>query len=239
MRRLDLQIGEDVRRMRLEAGATLTALAAVVGVHRSHIAKIEAGTARASLEVLTAMGVALGADLGVKYFPGTGARIHDRFQATMTETLLRALDPRWRVELEVPIGRPSRGVIDLVLRDRSSSATVAAEVYSELRRLEQQIRWSAEKAEGLSSRLGDAEVHAPSRNVSRLLVLRSTNATRELARRFEATLSTAYPARTHDVVLALTTATAPWPGSGIVWMHLHGADVSLMPFPPPNVSLGR
>jgi transcriptional regulator with XRE-family HTH domain len=239
MRHLDLKTGEDVRRMRLDAGVTLTALAAVVGVHRSHLARVEAGSARASLEVLTAIGVALGADLGVRYFPGTGSRLHDRFQAAMTETLLQALDRRWSVALEVPIGRPSRGIIDLVLTDRSSPATVAAEVYSELRRLEQQIRWSTEKADGLSTRLGEVESPASSRNVSRLLVLRSTTATRELARRFGATLSTAYPARTHDIVLALTTSTPPWPGSGIVWMHLHGADASLMPFPPRNVSLGR
>jgi transcriptional regulator with XRE-family HTH domain len=225
--------------MRLDAGVSQTALARVAGIHRSHLARIEGGTARPSLEVVTAIGVALGADLGVKYFPGTGPRIYDRFQAPMTETLLRSLDPRWRVELEVPIARPGRGIIDLVLTDRSSTVTVAAEVYSGLRRLEQQIRWSTEKADGLSVRLDEAGSPASSRDVSRLLVLRSTVATRDLARRYEATLATAYPSRTHDIVLALTTAGAPWPGPGIVWMHLHGAQASLMPFPPPRVSLGR
>ena len=239
MRRLGLQNGEDIRRLRTESGVSLARLGSVVGVHKSHLARIEGNQVQPSLEVLTAIGVALGADLNLRYFPGSGPRLHDRFQAPMTETLLRALDPRWQVDLEVPILRPARGLIDLVLADMSGSATVAGEVYSELRRLEQQIRWSAEKADGLGARLEEDDRAGPRRSVSRLLVLRSTVATREIARRYGATLEAAYPARTRDVFLALTTPTAPWPGSGIVWMHHHGTETSLMPFPPPHVSLGR
>ncbi len=194
---------------------------------------------QASLDVLTRIAVALGADLGVRLYPGVGPRLHDRFQSSMTEALLRALDPRWRVDLEVPITRPARGVIDLVLTDRLGSAIIAGEVYSELRRLEQQIRWSAEKADGLTARLDEGDPSGRRHMISRLLVLRSTTATREIARRYEATLKAAYPSRTRDVVVALTTPSAPWPGSGIVWMHLHGTETTLMDFPPPHVALGR
>ncbi len=231
MRRLGLQNGEDIRRMRTEASVSLGGLAAVVGVHKSHVARIEASEVHPSLEVLMAIGVALGADLNLRYFEGAGPRVHDHFQAAMTEALLRSLDQRWTVDLEVPIVRPARGVIDLVMTDRTGPVVVACELYSELRRLEQQIRWSAEKAGALSTRLA--------RDVSRLLVLRSTVATRELARRYEATLGTAYPARARDIALALTTPTEPWPGSGIVWMHLHGSEATLMRYPPPHVDLGR
>ena len=157
----------------------------------------------------------------------------------MTETLLRSLDRRWHPDLEVPIARPARGVIDIVLTDGAGPTTIAGEVYSDLRRLEQQIRWSAEKADGLSTRLSEEDRSEVPREVSRLLVLRSTVATREIARRYEATLVAAYPARTRDVVLALTSPDEPWPGPGIVWMHLHGSQTTLMPFPPPHVALGR
>jgi transcriptional regulator with XRE-family HTH domain len=238
MRRLDLAVGDDIRRLRLDAGITLTALSGAVGVHRTYLARIEAGRSRPSLEVLTAIGIALGADLGVKYFAGSGPRLLDRFQAPMIETVLTSLDPRWTAELEVPVTTPARGVIDLVLTDRVSAVTVAGEAQSELRRLEQQIRWSAEKAEGLAARLGGNDLSQPAMSVSRLLVLRSTTSTREIARRYSATLAAAYPARTREVVLALTT-TAPWPGSGIVWIHLDGDTRRLMPFPPPRVQLGR
>lgn len=238
MRRLGLQIGEDIRRIRIDAGASLAELSAVVGTHKSHLARIENGDVQPSLEVLSAIGVALGADLSVRYYPGSGPRLHDRFQAPMVETLLSALDPRWQAELEVPILRPSRGVIDVVLTDRAGSTVIATEVQTELRRLEQQLRWSAEKADGLAARRADERRSDPM-PVSRLLVLRSTVALREIARRYSSTLAAAYPARTHDCVLALTSPNTPWPGAGIVWMRLHGTLTTLLSYPPPNVPLGR
>ena len=139
VRRGGVETGEQVRQMRLDAGVSLAELARVVNVHPSHIARIESATTKPSVEVLTAIGVALGADLSLRYFPGSGPRLHDRFQSAMVESLLRALDPRWGVELEVPITQPSRGVIDVVLTDRLSWVTVATEIQSQIRRLEQQI----------------------------------------------------------------------------------------------------
>lgn len=239
MRRLGLQNGEDIRRLRTDAGVSLADLGAVVGVNKSHLARIEGNQAQPSLEVLTAIGVALGADLSVRYFPGSGPQLHDPFQAPMLEALLRILDPRWRVELEVPIVKPARGVIDVVLHSETADVTIAMEVYSELRRLEQQIRWSAEKADGLAERIAEESRLDRRPTVCRLLVLRSTVATREIARVYRATLAATYPARTRDVVDALTTSTAPWPGSGIVWMRVAGSEASLMSFPPPHVDLGR
>jgi transcriptional regulator with XRE-family HTH domain len=238
VRRMTLQNGDDVRRMRLDSGISLSELARVVGVHRSHLARIEAGTAHPSLEVLVAIGVALGADLGLRYFPGSGPRLHDRFQAPMIELVLREINGRWRPEVEVPIRNPSRGVIDLVLHDQVAPVSVSSEAYSDLRRLEQQLRWSAEKADGLRQKLSD-ENPAEEREISRLLILRSTVRTRELARQYRSTLEAAYPARTADVVRALTSAGASWPGPGIVWVHLHGRRSSLMRFPPTGVQLGR
>jgi hypothetical protein len=150
----------------------------------------------------------------------------------MIEALIRSLDPRWRVQLEVPVTRPSRGVIDAVLYDGTAPLAVATEVHSDLHRLEQQLRWAHEKAEGLASSVGAARV-------SELLILRSTVRTRELARQFEATLRAAFPIRSADAIAALTAPEAPWPGSSIVWMHLHGTTASLMRHPPPGVALGR
>lgn len=239
MRHFDLRTGDDIRRLRLDAGVTLTDLATVVGVHRTHLARIEAGTARPSVEVLTAIGVALGADLSLRYFPGTGPRLHDRLQARMIETFLSCLDRRWSAAFEVPVTQPSRGVIDVVLTDGSSPAIVASEAQSELRRLEQQVRWGTEKAEGLTRQLARHEAPGSVRVVSRLLILRSTVATRDLARRYEATLAAVYPARTADVIRALTTPDAPWPGAGIVWVRVDADDVTLLRLPPRGVTLGR
>lgn len=237
VRRQNMRTGEDVRRLREDAGASIRELGRVTGLHPSFIARIEAAQIQASIPVLTRISIALGADLSVRFYAGVGPRLHDRFQAPMIEALLRSLDPRWSPRLEVPVGRPSRGVVDLQLDDSTSDTTVIAESQSEFRRLEEQIRWFAEKADRVAERLHQEGIQ--DRNVSRLLILRSTESTREVARRFEATLGTAYPARTADVVRALTTPSAPWPGAGIVWVRVEGGAAELLAAPPRGVSLGR
>ena len=239
LRRLHLGIGEELTRIRLDANVSIAALSRATGVDDAYIGRIEAGVASPSIEVLIALGVALGADLNARYFPGTGPRIHDRFQAPMVEALPGSLSPRWRPELEVPIYRPSRGVIDVVLHDTMSPDAIATEVHSELRRLEQQVRWGREKAEGLLARLGAEAGGSDVRRVSQLLVLRSTSRTRELARYYNATLRTAFPARAADAHAALVGTAGRWPGAAIIWAQVHGSKVWLMRHPPPGIEVGR
>ena len=135
--------GRDALRIRTDAGATQSDVSRVAGIDRSHYSRIEAGMANASLESMVAISTALGADISIRMYPGTGPRLTDRHQARMVEALLRSLDPGWKAHVEVPVSRPARGVIDVVLERRDAGLLIAAEAYSELRRLEQQIRWSA------------------------------------------------------------------------------------------------
>jgi transcriptional regulator with XRE-family HTH domain len=228
--------GRDALRIRTDSGATQADVSREAGIDRSHYPRIEAGTANAGLESMVAISTALGADLGIHLYPGTGPRLTDRHQARMIEVTLRALAAVWRPFIEVPVSRPARGVIDVVLERRDAGLLVATEAYSELRRLEQQIRWSAEKAASLGS--SDLVGAGPEPAISRLLVLRSTATTRQLARDFEATLHAAYPAPTVEVLASLREG-APWPGPGIVWVRIEGERVELLDGPPRGVSLGR
>jgi hypothetical protein len=124
-------------------------------------------------------------------------------------------------------------VIDTVLEHRQRPDTVATELQSQLRRVEQQVRWAGQKADAL------AELPAQAgRRVSRLLVLRNTHSMREVARAAHATLQAAYPARTHDAVAALR-GEASWPGSAVAWMRLDQGHATLMDGPPRGVALGR
>jgi len=208
----------------------------LAGVDHSHYSWIEAGAANASLETLIAISTALGADLSVRLYPGSGPRLTDRHQARMVETLLRSLSSDWRPHVEVPVSRPARGVIDIVLERSKARLLVAVEAYSELRRLEQQIRWSAEKAASLAS--SDLMRDSLECTVSTLLVLRSTASTRQLARQFEATLRVAYPAQSAAVIASLRDGAA-WPGPGIAWIRIDGDRVDLLDGPPRGVRLGR
>jgi transcriptional regulator with XRE-family HTH domain len=228
--KLARRVGEDLARARADSGATMTAVADIAGVHRAQIGRIERAEQHPSLETLVACATALGAEVSIRIYTGTGPRLTDRHQARMVECVLRELHPTWRARLEVPVPWPIRGVADAVFARHDAALRVIAEFQSTLPRIEQQLRWLAEKADAIGQTDGGA--------VSRLLVLRSTEATREIARRFESTLRTAYPARTRDAVDSLRSG-APWPGDALIWMRIDGGTVSMLDGPPRGVAVGR
>ena len=236
LRRIERKVGEDLLRIRTDAAASKAQVALAAGVDRTFYGRVESGDAHASLESLVAMGVALGADVSVRIYSGSGPQLTDRHQARMEEVVIRQLHPVWRPHLEVVVTRPVRGVIDSVLERRDPPLLVIGEFESALPRLEQQLRWAAEKAASIGS--SDVVGPGPIPPISKLLILRSTDATRSLARSFEATLRTAYPASTREAVGSLRTG-APWPGESIVWVRIDGDRVELLDGPPRGVQVGR
>ena len=227
------QLGAEIRRLREDSGLSLSAVGRAAGIHRSHLQLIEDGERDASSQVLARVAAVLGADVSTRLFPHSGPRIRDRFQAPMLEAFLRLLGRHWKQAIEVPVHRPVRGIVDSVILDPAARRMVAIEAQSELRRLEQQVRWARSKADALpSSTLWDSG-DPPA--ISQILLLRSTAATRELARTFAATLAAAYPADPTDLLRALADPSAPWPGSGIIWVSLHGSDATVLPGRPRRV----
>ncbi|HEX5014865.1 MAG TPA: helix-turn-helix transcriptional regulator [Candidatus Limnocylindrales bacterium] len=236
------RIGLEIRRLRVDAGLSIRTLAFEAHIDPSYLALVEAGAREASLAVLAAIGAVLGADLSVRFFPTTGPRIHDRFQAPIIEALFGVTHPRWKRLPEIPVIRPARGFIDAVLAEPVARVAVATEVHSQIERLEQQLRWAVDKAQSLPSSaewsvLAPADEPPP--RISRLLVLRSTADTRAVARQFEATLAAAYPARTGDAFAALTTPHAAWPGAAVLWARTVGPHATILSRPPRGISLGR
>jgi transcriptional regulator with XRE-family HTH domain len=234
--RIERRIGDDALRLRTDAGATKARVASIAGVDRTFLGRIESGLAHPSLETLIAIATAMGAEVSVRLYAGSGPRLTDRHQARMMESVLARLARVWRPHLEVAVWRPARGVIDGVFERVDDRLLVVSEFMSTLPRLEQQLRWSAEKAASIGS--SELVRDGPVPPVSRLLVLRSTAATRKIARQFELTLRTSYPARTADAVRSLCVGDA-WPGDAIVWVRIDGDVVELMDSPPRGVSLGR
>ncbi|MDO8484912.1 MAG: helix-turn-helix transcriptional regulator [Candidatus Limnocylindrales bacterium] len=236
VRALRRSIGTDIGRLRTDAPTTIAHLAEVAGLDRSFVGRIEAGLANPSLDTLIALAIALGADLSVRFYPGSGPRLTDRHQARMMETVLRRLAAVWIPHLEVPVSRPSRGVIDAVFERSADRLLVVAEAYSAVARLEQQIRWSAEKAASIES--SSLVGLGPAWTVSRLLILRSTATNRELARLFAATLRAAYPAPSRAAVESLIDS-RPWPGDAVIWIRIDGDRLELIDGPPRGVPVGR
>lgn len=235
-RDLRRSIGQEIRSQRLDAGISQRALARAAGVDAGFLSQIESGDREPSLSVLSALADALGGDLRVRLYPGTGPRLRDGIQARIIEALLAIVHPRWKRHVEVPVHRPVRGVIDVVLRD-PGVVVVAAEVHSQIARLEQQVRWAGLKAEALQSAAA-AEAFT-TETIDRMLVLRTTEATRALAERFHETLTSAYPASSTQCLDALTTVGAPWPGAAVLWAQVDGDEARILDRPPRGLRLGR
>lgn len=214
--------GNDIARQREDAGLTRAELARAASVDPSYLRRIEAGVVSPSVDTYARLATALGSDLALRLYPNTGPSIRDQHQAPILEGLLALAHPRWRRFVEIGVWSPARGSIDAGLFDPHANAFVAVEIQSEIRRLEQLIRWSADKAASLPSwdgwRLLD-----PVPDISQLLVVRDTRATRSIAREFRRTLAVAFPADPEDALSALS-GTTRWPGNAILWAKASGAD---------------
>ena len=225
-RRARTTLRGDVDRLRLDAGWSVEQLAHASGLDPSYLRRVLAGTANPVLETYARLPAALGADLATRLYPNTGPSIHDRHQAPMLELLLDVLHPRWHPFGEVAVRRPSRGWIDVALHDARARLLVAAELQSGLHRVEQLIRWQGEKAASLPSWEGWLHLGEP--EISRLLLVRRTRATREAARAAANQLRLAYPAHPDDAVSALT-GTAVWPGPALVWVAMDRGRARFVP----------
>lgn len=232
-------IGADFRANRVDQGVSQQRLADAIGVDRGHVARIEAGAAAASLGVLQRIAAGLGGDLSVRFYPGTGSMLRDRIQAAIVEGLVRSLGPMWRSSVEVAVYPPARGVIDLVVARSDDPTVVAVEVHSQIRRLEQLLRWTTLKRESLPSSEW-WEVVAPEsvERVSSLLVIASTTANRRVIAEHAATVTAAYPAPTADAVASFTSGDR-WPGDTLLWADVRGGVASIRAAPPRGIEVGR
>lgn len=229
-------IGEEVRRLRVDSGLSGRRLAHAAGISHSTLLSLEAGAGDPTLAVVARVAGVLGCDVSFRLHPGAGPIIRDHLQVPMLEALLLVRHTRWRPSPEVAVRRPVRGVIDLVLDDDVHGTIVATEAQSQLRRIEQQVRWSHAKADALAVLRAESGPEAP---VSRLLLLRSTEQTRAAVALAPQLLMAAYPGRSMDALDALTSATRPWPGATILWVRVEGGRAHLMERPPRGISVGR
>ncbi len=223
-------VAGDLRRLLDDTGVRPADVARASHVSPDMVSRILRGERQASIQTLVRIALALGGDVSVRLVPGAGVAIRDRVQARMVDAVVRELDARWTPFPEVPVRTPARGAIDLVIIDSSDGSFVAVEFQSQLRRAEQTLRWSNEKADALRStdlyRMAAAAAGAPPA-VHRLLVLRSTQATRAVVRELPALFAAAYPVSAGSAVAALRGSSA-LQGDALVWMHVHGRAAHLM-----------
>lgn len=217
----------DLRRQMGDAGLSARRLAVAAHMDHGFLGRILTGEVQPSIESLARLAVALNAHLSLKLYPNTGPHIGDRWQAPMLEEVLRVRHPRWEPYPEAMVTRPVRGWIDLALHERRERVLLATELQSELRRLEQLIRWQMAKAAALPSWEGFVHLGEEPR-ISQLLIVRRTRATRAVAAQFGHQLRAAFPAHPDDAVAALT-GTTPWHGAALAWMVVDATGARLVP----------
>jgi transcriptional regulator with XRE-family HTH domain len=237
-RDLRRSVGSQLLDLREERELSQREVAAATGIDRSYLARAEAGEANLTADAIAALATALGAEASLRLYPATGPRLRDHIQVQLLETLLAGLHPRWQVRLEVPVYRPVRGVVDLVLAEPVVGEIVGGEAHSEIRRAERQLRWAAEKTDALPSATGWPWMEGEPR-VGRLLILRSTASTRTVVADSPSLFSAAYPGRCGDAVAALRGSSGPFPAGAIVWVDLRGAASRLLDGPPRGITVGR
>ncbi len=220
-------VGREVRTIREDVAIPRAALARAAGIHPITIARLESGRRLPRISILSSIADALGADLTIRIVPGAGIAIRDRAQAWMVESFLRSLNAAWRPTLEVPVSTPARGVIDLVLRHADSDEVVAVELQSALRRVEQTLRWSAEKSAGLAGLPIGRCIDGSPATIHRMLVLRSDPATRAVVRSLATTFAAAYPVDASKAVASIRDGSR-LEGSAIVWMEVRGRYTHLL-----------
>lgn len=221
-----VKLVEDVERLCADAGISLAALAREAGVPYPHLWRMMAGKVRPTLETYAKLAIPLGADLATRLYPNTGPLIRDRHQARISEALVHEAHPRWRPFTEVGVRQPARGWIDVVLHEPRERVAIATEVESDIRRIDQQVRWAAMKAESMPS--WDLWPVDEPPQISQLLIVRRTRATRQTAHEFARQLALAYPAHPEDALAALT-GRASWPGSTLIWAKIDATGVRFLP----------
>ncbi len=233
LRRVVQDLADTIVRQRLDSGVSQIALAGAAGVSRAYLCEIEAGRAMPSLDVLARLAAALGGEVSVRIYPGSGPMVRDHLQVAMVEALLQMTDRSWGPRLEVPVAAPTRGFADLLLHDPSRGQAVEVEIHSQLRRVEQQLRWSQAKAEALSLSL------PPGTEMHRLLLLRSTETNRRLVAVNQTLFATAFPASVRAAHAALRDAAVRWPGPVLLWATVTSGRARILATSPRGIRVGR
>jgi transcriptional regulator with XRE-family HTH domain len=194
------EIGEELRRARVQTGLSQSFVAGAAGLARSTIGRIErAELPGVSLDVLCRVGAVLGLNLVLRAYP-SGDAVRDAGHVALLQRLRRRLPPGIAWATEVPL--PLRGDLrawDAVIGSPGQQVAVEAETrIADLQAVERRV--------GLKQRDGV---------MPRVVILVSdTAANRRALAIGRAALRPAYPLDTREVMAALLDGRQP-PANGI------------------------
>lgn len=204
-----VNVGRELRELRLGLGVRQADVARVVGVTRSVICELEAGDPTVGLEIRRRAAIALGADLRVNVYPGATPWLHDGAHLRIIERILAGRHPRWRAETEARVPGAFRASTDVRLS--MADSIVLIEVETHVRRWDAVLRRCFEKRERVRDGIGARG------SVFAVLCLPPTRHHRRLVAEFSESVRVAFPTAPDLLRRALKEGT-DWPGDGILWI---------------------
>jgi transcriptional regulator with XRE-family HTH domain len=197
-----VRLGLSLRALRLRRRLTQASLAALSGVSRATIWRLERGRAdRVAVATLVRIAAELGATVDVRVlWHGEGLdRLLDAAHADITDAVLRLLrDAGWEVATEVSFNvRGDRGTIDILAFHRPTGSLLVVEIKSVVPDLQAMLGTLDRKARVTGSFAEQRGWRATA--ISRLLVLPDDRTARRRIAQHEATFAAALPSRTAAV----------------------------------------
>ena len=194
-RRMELDIGDQLRTARHLLGVTQKQVATALGISQSDVSRRERGRApRLTGPALARHAAAVGLKLSIKLWP-VGGGVRDEAQARHIARFLSRAAAAWRVILEAPI--PKAGdlrAVDILLI--GGQTRVAVEVITRLADLQAQLRAAQLKARDIgATRL--------------VIVVAGTHANREALRAVRSTLVSSFELDARRVLTELAAGRDP------------------------------
>lgn len=194
-RRLQTELGLDLREARLALGLRGADVARVANSSKSHLSRLELGLLPdVSITDLARHAAAVGLKLHARFYPASGG-LRDAAQLDLLRRLRARIGDRWSWQLEAPlnIAGDLRAFDALLTRP---DAIIAVEAITRLRDAQAQLRAAA-----LKQRDG---------SVPRLvLLIRATQHNREALASAADVLATSFPLGTRATLKALSEGTDP------------------------------
>jgi transcriptional regulator with XRE-family HTH domain len=194
-RRLQMELGSDLREARLARGLRQIDVARATSVSHATISRVELGRlGNLSVADLARHAAAVGLKLHARFYP-TGGGLRDAAQLDLLRRLRARIGDRWSWQLESPLNIPGdQRAFDALLS--GAGVTIAVEAITRLRDAQAQIRAAALKQrDGKVARL--------------LLLIRATDHNRVALASAADVVATSFPLGTRAMLAALQTGTDP------------------------------
>jgi transcriptional regulator with XRE-family HTH domain len=200
-RRLQAELGSDLREARLARGLRQIDVARATDVSDARISRVERGRLQGlAVAELARHGAALGLRLHARFYPAAGG-LRDAAQLDLLRRFRARIGDRWTWHLEAPLPIPGdQRAFDALLT--RGTTTIAVEAITRLRDAQAQLRGAAQKQrDGQATRL--------------VMLIGASHANRAALATAADVLATTFPLATRTTLAALAAGADPG-ANGIV-----------------------